>query len=1211
MPPAGQPPPPRRSSRIKRKAEQLAAAPEPPPEPPRSPKRVRPAPRKRAADQKPPSSSIKYEPSTDTLFLSSNYTSFSWTPTVPTRKGTVDLAKTISDFDGNVHEYFISKKAGVHAATTGNPSYMYRHIGALRLKCLRTSNTHIQEWKKSTDEHISLTSDFFRDSRAENSELINALFSMTTPYQEPYQAPYIVLLAERKACAAINLKTGSDLTVQVYIGRLLFELIAYEDIRILFNSLDPSVPFKPLPAPNSAPQTLAKSPQPATDDSFTLSGLLRRAESTGYNSLTPEQRRKIRQYVNVDLYAFQEQTVRWMLDKEDDLNSINDYFWEQRSFTNLRNNDENYFYYFPRAGELRLRKPPSTRGGMVTEEMGLGKTIEALALIAAQKEPHELQELEIYCEEKPRGVTIIGGKVSVSRLRLQNQENYDFGPCPLNFGDEIIDYDPEEPYPKLLKVRRWPAKSSLVLCPVSLLGQWKREAKERAPNLSLTVWNPSLGKGKIGTESTVAVGEDASDIVLATYEALARDPMLSKITWKRLILDEAQVTRRSSAQVAKDTFNLRSHSRFLMTGTPIVKDLDDLRGELAFLRIWPFTLLEDGFWEVRIRFPFLAHRETRLIDHLLSITMMRHTKAQHLALQLPPRTFETIEVELTGSHRALYCFILTSCLEELGLWGASGRFSAPRHIRALLRILVSTCISPSLINLSNLDLLRRNIWARRRLFSGPVSHERVEFQKVTAAEAIRFLAETGTRIVRDSNRTHASLASASHGNPSMFENMDIDDLRAVVEARGILPSAGRAVKRERLIELAAGGVYRLNGDTLQELHQTIVQLRILTPGQASGLTREEAVSRLRRHYATCGNAGASESIHEAGFAALMKLIEKDESPSCPVCLTSAIDRVALTKCGHFYCIDCITLMFDSSGGRTVRCAICRREITGSMAVEVKRKCNEVEGIERNEVAEDGDGGEATEAETHVMAVISEADARRYENASRPTRDEAWAEYLGIGLAPQRYRHIGLNPELPSLDAEFLQHLAATTARNSVSPKLYALRELIRSCPSETKFCVVAETADSLRGISVWLGTQGISSVGVGAPGWRGGARSISEAVDEFCTDPNIQVFLLNTANSAGLTLTVAQYVVFMETMVRVTDEMQAAARVHRIGQTRPVKIVRIIAKNTVEEQIMFRRGEILNAAQETHALIAPSGSETPANDIVRLFMDARPDWAYL
>lgn len=32
-----------------------------------------------------------------------------------------------------------------------------------------------------------------------------------------------------------------------------------------------------------------------------------------------------------------------------------------------------------------------------------------------------------------------------------------------------------------------------------------------------------------------------------------------------------------------------------MTMTPIVKDLDGLREELPFLRIWPFTLLEDGF----------------------------------------------------------------------------------------------------------------------------------------------------------------------------------------------------------------------------------------------------------------------------------------------------------------------------------------------------------------------------------------------------------------------------------------------------------------------------------------------------------------------------------------------------------------------------------------------------------------------------------------
>lgn len=1116
------------------------------------------------------------------------------------------MAKTIAEFDDDVHAYFVSKKAGNHAADNRTSAVMYRHIGAVTLAEFLPNEAFCTAWKKPVQKEVHISDEVLATCEGADRVLLNALYSLTKPFQEPYEAPYIVLLANADSCAAINQKKGSDLQAEVYIGRLLFELIAYEDIKVLFTALHPSVPFAQLPQVPEYPQTLAKSPAPPTDDRYSLSGLLRRAESTGYATLTEEQRCKIKEHLTVDLYPFQEQTVRWMLDKEVDPYPINDYFWEERYFTSSSKKKDCKFYYFPMAGELRLRKPPPTRGGMVTEEMGLGKTIEALALIAAQRKSHTIQELDIYCEDRPHGVSITGGKVNVNRLRQQNQDSHSFVPSPLNFGDEVLDYDPDEQYPKTVKVRRWPAKSTLVLCPSSLLGQWKREAKQKAPSLSVVVWKPAQGKKVRGTDSSVAVGEAACDIILATYETLSRDPMLSKITWKRLILDEAQFTRRSSAQVARDSFNLRSYSRFLMTGTPIVKDLDDLRGELAFLRIWPFTLFEDGFWESRIFLPFVMRRSTTLIDHLLSVTMVRHTKAQQLSIELPARTYQTIEVELSASHRAIYCFILACCLEELDLWGASIPLTAPRQIRALLRILISSCISPSLVNLTNLDLIRRNIWARRRYFNGPRQKEschNVKLQEVSPAEAIRFLAETGTRVVRDSHRTHASLNHTSSNNPETYANMDIDDLRAVVEARGFLP-LGRTIKRDRLVQLAAGGVHRLSGDTLEELHDTIVQLRLLPIATTALLSREQATAMLTSYYGSADAKGTADSIHEAGFAALMKLIERDESPSCPVCLMPSVDRIALTKCGHFYCMDCITLMFESGGGRMVSCAICRRQITISGgAVEVKR--NELSSFKSKKTIEcTEEKEEAPEAESHALSVISEADVRRYANSPRPTTEEAWTEYREIGFAPRRYRSIGLNPVLPSLDADFLQHMAATQAPNAVSPKLYALHELIKSAERETKFCVVAETMDSLKGICTWLEKHGIKSVGVGAPGWRGTTRSVGDAVEMFCTDPKVQVFLLNTANSSGLTLTVAHYVVFMETMVRITDEMQAAARVHRIGQTRPVNIIRIVAKNTIEEQIMFRRGEILSAAQETNALISPSGNETPANEIIRLFRDS-------
>ena len=55
-----------------------------------------------------------------------------------------------------------------------------------------------------------------------------------------------------------------------------------------------------------------------------------------------------------------------------------------------------------------------------------------------------------------------------------------------------------------------------------------------------------------------------------------------------------------------------------------------------------------------------------------------------------------------------------------------------------------------------------------------------------------------------------------------------------------------------------------------------------------------------------------------------------------------------------------------------------------------------------------------------------------------------------------------------------------------------------------------------------------------------------------------------------MTLTSADTVIFLDTDFNPQIDLQAAARVHRIGQTKPVAIIRLVVKNTVEE-IIFRR----------------------------------------
>jgi len=218
-------------------------------------------------------------------------------------------------------------------------------------------------------------------------------------------------------------------------------------------------------------------------------------------------------------------------------------------------------------------------------------------------------------------------------------------------------------------------------------------------------------------------------------------------------------------------------------------------------------------------------------------------------------------------------------------------------------------------------------------------------------------------------------------------------------------------------------------------------------------------------------------------------------------------------------------------------------------------------------------------------------------------EDAWNEYRLLGAAPDRFNHLGRSPATPSLDPTFLRHLAASMMTGADPPKLAALLSLIQSRPEQTKFCVVAESTMTLRAIYEYLNGYDVKCVGFGVPYDGSNAHLTKNAAQQFTTNPKVRVFLLNTANAAGLTLTAAEYCVFVETLQRATDELQASARVHRIGQKNAVKIVRIVARNSIEEQIMQQRGEITSIAEESRVL-AMANIETASDEqVINLFRD--------
>lgn len=78
-----------------------------------------------------------------------------------------------------------------------------------------------------------------------------------------------------------------------------------------------------------------------------------------------------------------------------------------------------------------------------------------------------------------------------------------------------------------------------------------------------------------------------------------------------------------------------------------------------------------------------------------------------------------------------------------------------------------------------------------------------------------------------------------------------------------------------------------------------------------------------------------------------------------------------------------------------------------------------------------------------------------------------------------------------------------------------------------------------------------------------------DLIDEFNNDPSITAFIITTGSGAtGINLTAANKVIIFDPSDNPQLDIQAENRAHRIGQTRPVEVIRLVTKGTIEELIL-------------------------------------------
>jgi SNF2 family DNA or RNA helicase len=156
--------------------------------------------------------------------------------------------------------------------------------------------------------------------------------------------------------------------------------------------------------------------------------------------------------------------------------------------------------------------------------------------------------------------------------------------------------------------------------------------------------------------------------------------VLLSVCWWRVVLDESQRVSKSANLTTRTCCALPRVHSWLLSGTPVGNVVEDLLGQLLFLRVEPFCRMGEGvdnFWEreVSSRFRALDEDALEIVDELLGAVMMRHSKAQTLAdaegvpqpiVALPQMSMQEVAIELEDpSERAVYLALEAHCQEEV------------------------------------------------------------------------------------------------------------------------------------------------------------------------------------------------------------------------------------------------------------------------------------------------------------------------------------------------------------------------------------------------------------------------------------------------------------------------------------------------------------------------------------------------------------------
>ena len=343
------------------------------------------------------------------------------------------------------------------------------------------------------------------------------------------------------------------------------------------------------------------------------------------------------------LYPYQKRTLSWMLAREgvrwnqsmeivEDIPENDGQTWVN-TFRAIQDAEGNSLFLSDVYNLITADTSPfnesesSIKGGILAEEMGLGKTLEILGLILLHPKPES------------------AGFVSDGQVLTSSG-------------------------------------TTLIVAPESLRAQWISEISTHAPSLRVKHYQ---GCRKLSNDEALAMIRELSayDIVVTTYSVLraelhfAKTPPkrdlrnepayertkspLVQISWWRLCLDEAQMIENGYNSAAEVARSIPRVNAWGITGTPVKDSVNDLYGLLLFLGYSPYCYAPH-VWEALLN----SHRD--VFQRIFKAISLRHTKAMvRDELSIPPQKRFVVSMPFTAVEEQHYQSLFREMTEECNL----------------------------------------------------------------------------------------------------------------------------------------------------------------------------------------------------------------------------------------------------------------------------------------------------------------------------------------------------------------------------------------------------------------------------------------------------------------------------------------------------------------------------------------------------------------